>query len=43
MRRFLAEKGYVEAAMLNELEGPHRPLEADKLWIRDSPRRNERD
>jgi FkbM family methyltransferase len=43
IRRFLAEQGYVEAATLNELEGPHRPLEADKLWVRDSPRRNERD
>jgi FkbM family methyltransferase len=36
IRRLLATKGFVESATFNELDGPHRTIEGDKLWQRRS-------
>jgi len=34
IREMLATKGFVESATFNELDGPRRTVEADKLWCR---------
>jgi len=37
LRALLAERGFEEAATLNELEEDGLPLEADKVWVRSRP------